>query len=175
MESRTRIPIFAHWAHHDQVSFTGVHIWSWGVDHFVICADLLPLLNTAWTVNVLALSTLFCLNRDHLADTTDEMLVELGICINSFFGFATLFWDHTAERSWVNLNWNILSKRLATGHNLFNFLILQDEKAICILLPIEKLVLVTAALWRGRTNGKIICFCLSRWCRLDHIFLKSIY
>ena len=101
MESIPCIPFFAHWANHNQVSFTGVNIGGGWVDHFVIRAELLPLLDAPLTVYVLALPTLLRLNDYHLADTTDEMLIEFG---SSSSFCAAVFREHATERGRVNLH-----------------------------------------------------------------------
>ena len=158
MECRPCVAFLAHWADHNQVSFTGLDIWGGWVDHFVIRAELLPLLYTPLTVYVLALFTLLRLDDYHLADTTDEMLIEFG-SLRSCFCVAIIR-DNAAERSRVNLHWDILCHWLATSHDLLDLFVLQNEKAICVLL---------AVLWKSsRADGKVIGVCLRRRCRLDH-------
>ena len=155
MQGLTGVPFFAHRAHHRQIPLCGItdHILWRRIHHFIVCANFLPLLYASRAEDVLALSTLFRLDCNRLANAADEVLVKL--CNAAFLKvlLALFFRTDPAVRSRVNLHGDILSYRLATSHDLFDFIVLQYEEAIIIFLSIHALVHCERALRRGCTNG----------------------
>ena len=78
MEGRSSVAFLADGAADNQVALTMLtnKTSAWRVGELVVCAVLLPLLDAARAEASLALATFFCLNDDHLANATDEVIVE---------------------------------------------------------------------------------------------------
>ena len=85
MQGRSRVRLFAHWAHYCQIPLPVVtdHVLIRWVHHFKVRTYLLPLLYASATEYVLALSTLFSLYDNHLANAADEVLIKL--CIGCLY------------------------------------------------------------------------------------------
>ena len=111
VQGLARVSFFAHRAHHRQVPLSGItdHVLRRRIHHFIVCANFLPLLDASRAEDVLALSTLFRLYYNRLANAADEVLVKLCIAAALQVILALLFSADPAVRRRVDLHGYILS------------------------------------------------------------------
>ena len=110
VQGLARVSFFAHRAHHRQVPLSGItdHILRRWIHHFIVCANFLPLLDASRAEDVLALSTLFRLYCNRLANAADEVLVKLCIAAALQVLFTIFFRTDPAVRSRIDLHGDIL-------------------------------------------------------------------